>query len=290
MDLSLLFQSIVLGIVQGLTEFLPISSSAHLIIVPWLLGWDNAVITSLPFDVALHLGTLISVLAYFWQDWVRLVRAGAASIVERKIGSDPDRRLAWFIVIGCIPGALVGALAESKVEEIFHAPDTPLVAQTVIVLALIFAALGFFLFLAERVAKHLRGMEQLKLWDALIVGAAQALAVFPGVSRSGATITAGLFLGLKRDVAAKFSFLLGAPIIAGAGLKSMVDLYKESQSGALGSGDLILYLAGFVAAAVTGFLTIRFLLKYLRTNSNDIFVYYRWVMAAFLILIALVRG
>lgn len=290
MDLSLLFQSVVLGIVQGLTEFLPISSSAHLIIVPWLLGWDNAVITSLPFDVALHLGTLISVLAYFWQDWGRLVRAGAASIVERKIGSDPDRRLAWFIVIGCIPGALVGALAESKIEEIFHAPDTPLVAQTVIVLALIFAALGFFLFLAERVAKHLRGMEQLRLWDALIVGAAQALAVFPGVSRSGATITAGLFLGLKRDVAAKFSFLLGAPIIAGAGLKSMVDLYKESQSGALGSGDLLLYLAGFVAAAVTGFLTIRFLLKYLRSNSNDIFVYYRWVMAAFLILIAFLRG
>lgn len=290
MDLSLLFQSVVLGIVQGLTEFLPISSSAHLIIVPWLLGWDNAVITSLPFDVALHLGTLISVLAYFWQDWGRLVRADAASIVERKIGSDPDRRLAWFIVIGCIPGALVGALAESKIEEIFHAPDTPLVAQTVIVLALIFAALGFFLFLAERVAKHLRGMEQLRLWDALIVGAAQALAVFPGVSRSGATITAGLFLGLKRDVAAKFSFLLGAPIIAGAGLKSMVDLYKETQSGALGSGDLLLYLAGFVAAAVTEFLTIRFLLKYLRSNSNDIFVYYRWVMAAFLILIAFLRG
>lgn len=290
MDFSLLFQSIVLGIVQGLTEFLPISSSAHLIVVPWLLGWDNPVIKSLPFDVALHIGTLISVLAFFWRDWVRLVRAGVQSILERKIGSDPDRRLAWFIVLGSIPGALVGALAESKVEEVFHAPNTPLVLQTVMVMALIIAALGFFLFLAERVAKHLRGMEQLKLGDALIIGAAQALAVFPGVSRSGATITAGLFLGLKRDVAAKFSFLLSAPIIAGAGLKSMYDLYKESQSGALGSGDLILYLAGFIAAAVTGFLTIRFLLKYLQSNSNDIFVYYRWVMAGFLVLIALLRG
>jgi undecaprenyl-diphosphatase len=244
----------------------------------------------LPYDVALHLGTLVSVLAYFWRDWGRLIRAGIASIAERKIGNDPNRRLAWLIVIGCIPGAVIGALAESKVEEIFHAPDTPLAIQAVILMALIIAALGFFLFIAERVAKHVRGMEQLRFWDAVIVGAAQALAIFPGVSRSGATITAGLFLGLKRDVAARFSFLLGAPIIAGAGLKSMYDLYQESQRGALESGDLFLYFVGFVSAAVTGFLTIRFLLKYLQRNSTDIFVYYRWVMAALLIAIALLRG
>lgn len=287
MDLSLFFQAIVLGILQGLTEFLPISSSAHLIIVPWLLGWDNAVITSLPFDVALHLGTLLAVLAYFWRDWVRLFRAGIASIAERKIADDPDRRLAWLLVIGCIPGALLGALAESKIEEIFHAPDTPLAVQAVIVMALLLAALGFFLFLAERVAKHTRGIAQLKFMDALIVGAAQALALFPGVSRSGATITAGLFLGLKRDVAAKFSFLLGAPIIAGAGVKSLFDVFQEAQSGALGSGDLLLYLVGFTAAAVSGFLTIRFLLKYLQRNSTDIFVYYRWALAAFLVFMAL---
>jgi undecaprenyl-diphosphatase len=290
MDLLVVFQSIFLGIIQGLTEFLPISSSAHLIIVPWLFGWENDVITSLPYDVALHLGTLVSVLAYFWRDWGRLIRAGIASIAERKIGNDPNRRLAWLIVIGCIPGAVIGALAESKVEEIFHAPDTPLAIQAVILMALIIAALGFFLFIAERVAKHVRGMEQLRFWDAVIVGAAQALAIFPGVSRSGATITAGLFLGLKRDVAARFSFLLGAPIIAGAGLKSMYDLYQESQRGALESGDLFLYFVGFVSAAVTGFLTIRFLLKYLQRNSTDIFVYYRWVMAALLIAIALLRG
>lgn len=290
MDLSLIFQSIFLGFIQGLTEFLPISSSAHLIIVPWLLGWDNPVITSLPFDLALHLGTLLAVLAFFRDDWVRLIRAGVRSITERKIGADPERRLAWFIVIGSIPGAVIGALAESKVEEIFHAPNMPLVLWAVIAMALVIAALGFFLFLAERVAKHVRGLEQLNIWDALIVGGAQALAIFPGVSRSGATITAGLFLGLKRDDAARFSFLLSAPIIAGAGLKSMYDVFKESQGGSLGTGDLFLYLIGFLAAAVTGFFTIKFLLQYLRTRSTDIFVYYRWVLAAFLIVVAVVRG
>lgn len=286
MDLNLVFQAIVLGILQGLTEFLPISSSAHLIVVPWLFGWDNATISSLAFDVALHMGTLLAVLAFFANEWVQLIRAGVASIAERKIGSDPNRRLAWFIVIGSIPGGLVGALAESKVEEIFHSPDTPLAVWAVIAIALVLAALGLFLFIAERVAKHIRGLDQLKLSDALIIGVAQALAIFPGVSRSGATITAGLFLNLKRDDAARFSFLLGTPIIAGAGLKSMYDLMKEPPP----SGDLLLYLVGFAAAAITGFLTIRFLLRYLQRNSTDIFVYYRWVMAALLIAIALVRG
>lgn len=290
MDFSLLFQAIFLGIVQGLTEFLPISSSAHLILVPWLFGWDNSVISSLPFDVALHIGTLVSVLAFFANDWVRLIRAGVASIAERKVGADPDRRLAWFILIGCIPGALVGMVAESKVKEIFHAPNEPLAQTAVIAISLVMAALGLALYIAERVAKHVRALDQLKLKDTLVVGAAQALAIFPGVSRSGATITAGLFLGLKRDDAARFSFLLGAPIIAGAGIKSLYDLFQEAQSGNLGSGDLILYAAGFIASAVTGFLAIKFLLRYLRTNSTDIFVYYRWALSLLLIVLAVVRG
>ncbi len=290
MDLSLLIQSIVLGIIQGLTEFLPISSSAHLILVPWLLGWDNAVITSLPFDLALHLGTLLAVLAFFANDWVRLIRAGIASIVERKIGSDPDRRLAWLIVVGSIPGGVVGVLAESKVEEIFHAPNAPLSPTAVIAMAIVIALLGLILFFAERAAKHVRDLTQITLRDALLIGAAQALAIFPGVSRSGSTITAGLFLGLKRDAAARFSFLLGAPIIAGAGLKSLYDVFRESQNGALGANDLLLYAAGFVASAVTGFLTIRFLLQYLRRNSTDVFVYYRWALALLLVVIALLRG
>lgn len=287
MDFNLLFQSLVLGIVQGLTEFLPISSSAHLILVPWLLGWDNAVITSLPFDLALHLGTLVAVLAFFANDWVRLIRAAVASIAERKIGNDPDRRLAWLIVLGSIPGAIIGALAESKIEELFHAPGEPISKWAIIAMAVIIAALGAVLWLAERAAKHIRGMQDINIRDALIVGFAQAAAVFPGVSRSGATITAGLFLGLKRDDAARFSFLLGAPIILGAGLKSLYDVYK---SHALASGDLIMYLVGFVAAAITGFLTIQFLLGYLRRNSTDIFVYYRLALAVFIVIVALVWG
>jgi undecaprenyl-diphosphatase len=290
MDFSLLLQAVVLGIVQGLTEFLPISSSAHLILVPWFLGWNNAVISSLSFDIALHLGTLLAVLAYFAQDWVRLLRAGVQSIVERKIGSDPDRRLAWLLVIGSIPGGIVGVLGESKIEQIFHAPNEPLSVWAVVAMAVIIALLGLLLYVAERAAKHLRGMEQLKLSDAIIIGGAQALAVFPGVSRSGATITAGLYVGLKRDVAARFSFMLGAPIIAGAGLKSLYDIFHETQNGALGSSDLLLFLGGFLAAAVTGFLTIRFLLKYLQRDSTDIFVYYRWALAVVMIVIAVMRG
>lgn len=290
MDFSLFLQSIALGIIQGLTEFLPISSSAHLLIVPWLLNWNSVLLNSLTFDMALHLGTLVSVLVYFANDWVRLVRAGIQSIVERKIGDDPDRRLAWLIVIGSIPGGIVGVLAESKVEEVFHAPNQPLALWAVLAVAVILALLGLLLFLAERAAKHLRGMDQITLRDALIIGAAQAAAVFPGVSRSGSTLTAGLFLGLKRDDAARFSFLLGAPIIAGAGLKSIYNVIGETSSGALGNGGLVLYGVGFLAAAVTGFLAIRFLLTYLRRNSTDLFVYYRWALAALIIIVALLRG
>jgi undecaprenyl-diphosphatase len=230
------------------------------------------------------------VLVYFGNDWVRLIRAGAASIVERKIGADPDRRLAWFLLIGTIPGILVGALAESKVEEIFHAPHEPLAQWAVIAISLIMAFLGLLLFIAERVAKHIRSMSEIKLKDTVIIGIAQAAAIFPGVSRSGATLTAGLFLGLKRDDAARFSFLLGAIIIAGAGLKAVYDVATETAGGALTSFDLTLYVVGFAASALTGFLAIRFLLRYFRTNSTDIFVYYRWALSAFIIAVALIRG
>lgn len=289
MDVILIIEAIVLGIIQGLTEFLPISSSAHLILVPWLLGWNNPVLGSLPFDVALHIGTLVAVLAYFAQDWLRLIREGIASLLERKIGDDPDRRLAWLIIIGCIPGAVVGALAESKLEEVFHQPNAPLSPMAVIAMAVIIALLGLVLYIAERAARHVRDMNQINLKDALIIGAAQAAAIFPGVSRSGATISAGLFLGLRRETAARFSFLLGAPIIAGAGIKSFVSAFGEVQSGQIPSDQLILFPIGFIAATISGFLTIRFLLRYLQGNSTDVFVYYRWALAVLIVLVALLR-
>ncbi len=285
-----IIQAIILGIVQGLTEFIPVSSSAHLIIVPWLFSWDDTVLNGLAFDLALHLGTLVALLTFFANDWVRLIRAGIASIVERKVGSDPNRRLAWFVVIGTIPGAVAGMFAESKIEELFHQPGAAHQSSAMIAMAIIIALLGGFLFIAERIAKHSRGMNQLSLSDAIWIGLAQALAVFPGVSRSGSTITAGLALGLERETAARFSFLLSAPIIAGAGAKSMFNLYNQVRIGAIPQSELILFPIGFIAAAISGYLCIRFLLQFLQRNSTDIFVYYRWALALLIILVAIVRG
>ncbi|MEP7357253.1 MAG: undecaprenyl-diphosphate phosphatase [Anaerolineales bacterium] len=284
-----IIQAIILGLVQGLTEFIPVSSSAHLIIVPWLFGWTNPALTSLPFDVALHLGTLLAVLAYFAADWVRLIRAGIASLVERRIGRDPDRRLAWLLVIGSIPGAVIGALAESKIEALFHQPGVPVSTAAMIALAVMLALLGAALMAAERLARHVRALNQVTLRDAILIGLSQALAIFPGVSRSGATITAGLGLGLTRETAARFSFLLSAPIIAGAGAKSLYEIYKGMQSGAIASADLGLFPIGFIAAAVSGYLCIRFLLAYLRSHSTSVFVYYRWALAVLIVIVALVR-
>ncbi len=280
-------QAVILGIVQGLTEFVPISSSAHLIIVPWVFGWDDP---GLAFDVALHLGTLVALLWFFAADWVRLVRAGIASIAERRIGDDSDRRLAWLLVIGSIPGGIAGALGESKIEELFHKPGAAHTPQAMIAMAIVIALLGAALFVAERIARHIRELDQVSLKDAIMIGLAQALAIFPGVSRSGGTITAGLALGLRREAAARFSFLLAAPIVAGAGLKSLLDVYSELKTGAMAQSELFLFAIGFVAAAISGYLCIKFLLQFLQKNSTDIFVYYRWLLAVLIVILAFVRG
>ena len=284
-----ILQAIILGIVQGLTEFIPISSSAHLVIVPWLFRWTDPALESLTFDVALHLGTLLALLVFFAADWVRLIRAGIASIVERKVGSDLDRRLAWLLVIGCIPGGIAGVLLESKITELFHAPNAPIQPTAMVAMGILIALLGALLFLAERLARHERKMDQLTLKDAIEIGLAQAFAIFPGVSRSGSTITAGLAIGLERETAARFSFLLSAPIIAGAGLKSLWEIYQGIQAGAIASADLILFPVGFIAAAISGYLCVKFLLRFLQKNSTNIFVYYRWALAALVIVVALVR-
>jgi undecaprenyl-diphosphatase len=284
-----ILQSIVLGLLQGLTEFIPVSSSAHLIIVPWLFGWTDPALTSLPFDAALHLGTLVAVLWFFAGDWVRLFRAGVASVIERKIGADPDRRLAWLLVIGVIPGGVAGILLESKIEQWFHVPNKPVQPAAMMSMALIIALLGAALFLAERLARYERQLKTLSLKDSLIVGLAQALAILPGVSRSGGTIMAGLALGLEREAAARFSFLLGAPLIAGVGLKSLWETYQSFQAGLLTPSELILFPIGFIAATISGYLCVKYLLRFLQKNSTDIFVYYRWALAALVIVVALLR-
>jgi undecaprenyl-diphosphatase len=284
-------QAIILGIIQGLTEYIPISSSAHLIIVPWLFKWNDPVLTSLSFDVALHLGTLVAVVWFFADDWVRLIRAGVASLLERKIGADTDRRLAWLLVIGCIPGGIAGVLAESKIDRLFHQPNVPVATTSMIILAIIIALMALILFIVERLAQHIREMNLLTLKDSIIIGLAQALAVIPGVSRSGSTITAGMALNLKREAAARFSFLLSAPIIAGAGLKSAWDMVQQYQTGAgISSAELILFPIGLAAAAISGYVCIKVLLRYLQNHSTDLFVYYRWGLALLIIIVALVRG
>lgn len=282
-------RALVLGLVQGLTEFIPISSSAHLVVVPWLFGWQDAALTSLQFDVALHLGTLLAVLSFFAADWVRLIRGFVASIVQRRIGPDADRRLAWFLVVGCIPGGVAGVGFESKIEALFHRPGQPIQPAAMLAMAVIIALLGLALYLAERTAVHCRPLRALGLRDAVIVGLAQAFAIFPGVSRSGSTITAGLALGLERDAAARFSFLLSAPIIAGAGAKSALDVLSAARAGTLPSGGLSLFAVGFVAATVSGYLTIKYLLRYLQDHSTIPFVYYRWALAALLVAVVLFR-
>jgi undecaprenyl-diphosphatase len=284
-----ILEAIILGIFQGLTEFIPVSSSAHLIVVPWLFGWSDLAVNSLAFDVALHLGTLVAVLWFFAADWLRLIRAGIASLRERKIGADPDRRLAWLLVIGCIPGGIAGVLAESQVEALFHQPDQPHQPAAMIGIAVMLAVAGAALLLADRLARHQRGLRGLGLKDALIIGCAQALALFPGVSRSGATITAGLALGLERPAAARFSFLLSAPIVAGAGLKSAWDVFQELQAGTMAASSLIFFPIGFAAAAITGYFCIKFLLQYLQGHSTAVFAYYRWALAALIVIVALAR-
>lgn len=284
-----LIQAIILGIIQGATEFIPISSSAHLIIVPWLFNWTDPALTSLSFDIALHLGTLLAVLVFFAADLVVLIRAGWLSIKERKIGQDSQRRLAWFIVIGTIPGGVIGFLAESKIEALFHTPGQPIRPEAMIAMALIIAWLGAFLLLADRLARHSADLPDLTLKKVLYIGFAQALAIFPGVSRSGSTITTGLALGLKREAAARFSFLLAIPIVAGTGLKSLLEIYQGYKGGAITHQDLLLFPVGFIAAAITGYFCVRFLLNYLQKHSVSVFVYYRFALALLVLVVAMLR-
>jgi undecaprenyl-diphosphatase len=267
-----LFESIVLGVVQGVTEFLPISSTAHLILVPWAFHWQDPGLT---FDVVLHAGTLLAILAYFWKDWFGMllgVLPGRPSPEKRG-----GRRLLGLIVLGTIPGALVGVLAERAVE-------TWLRSAAIIACSLI--GLALLLWWVEKRSVKSRSLEGLYWLDSLLVGCAQAIALIPGVSRSGITITAGLFRGFTRATAARFSFLLSAPIIAGAGLKKAMEL------GAAGipAGMAMPMLVGFLASFLSGFLTIWFLLRYLQRNTLEVFIIYRIVLGAVIFFLIFFAG
>jgi undecaprenyl-diphosphatase len=253
-----------MGITQGLTEFAPVSSSGHLILVPWLFGWDfvNQAAFNKTFDVALHLGTLIGAVIYFRDDIWRYAKAFMRSLRARS-ASTPDERLAWAIVIGTIPGAIAGASFEEVIQEKLGQPFLIAVMMTV------FAAI---LYAADRFSRSDRHWDSIGPRTGLGLGVAQALALQPGVSRSGVTISAARMIGLDRESAARFSFLLALPIIAGAGLLKTIDLIQDPS---MLNGMVAPFIAGMVSAAISGFLVIWFLLSYLRKHNFALFLWYR---------------
>lgn len=275
-----LLQAVVLGIVQGLTEFLPISSSAHLIVVPLLLGWPQP---GLAFDMALHLGTLVAVFSYFWHDLIQMAIALPRGLRNGRPLADPSSRLAIFLVLGSLPAGLAGLLFERAITERFYTDQG--LQGSLIVIAYTMIGLAALLWLAERRAASRRELKDVRFADALLIGLAQAAALVPGVSRSGSTITAGLSLGLSRPAAARFSFLLGLPIIFLAGLKQMFDLVR---SGTV-PGELLPFVVGFISSAIVGYLCIKALLRYLQVRSTTIFVVYRIFFGLFLLALAVGR-
>lgn len=273
-------QAILIGILQGLTEFIPVSSSAHLELAPWIAGWEtDGLVGSLAFDVFLHLGTLTALLGYFARDWVRLGRAFVASLRERRIGADPDRRLVWLLALATVPAAIIGFLGEDLIDRMLHGDSDPV--RLAIAGFLVVGAVA--LWLADRLGSRRRKLDGLGAPAALTIGFSQALALLPGISRSGATITAGLALGLTRESAARFSFLLATPITLGAGLYGSRRLLIEPHAG----GEWLAIAAGFGASAVAGMLAIGFLLAWLRTRSVAVFSIYRVAFAALIVVLVL---
>jgi len=274
-----LYQALILAIVQALTECLPVSSTAHLVLFPWLAGWPEP---GLAFDVALHTGTVLAVVLYFLRTWLELILGGlgfrypASAPLEQV---QQNRRLFWYLVAGTIPGGIAGLLFEHAIEEHLRRP---------IPIGLALIAVGLLMWLAESTARLKRGINQTRLGDSLLIGMAQALALFPGVSRSGITIAAGLWRGMKRETAARFSFLLSTPIIAGAATKELPKLLRLHRAGGL---DLPLstLAISIATSAVGGYLVIAFFLRYLQTRTLKIFIVYRILFGIVVLLLAFLQ-
>ena len=268
-----LLQAIILGIVQGLTEFLPVSSSGHLLLGQYFLGLDQNRF-GLSFDVALHMGTLIAVVSYFWRDLIRMVRAFLRSFAYRDLKNDPDQRLAYLVIASAAPAALIGFLFGDFFEDTVRSPW---------VVVFNFILVGVLFIVGEAVGTRTRRVSKLGFGEAVSIGLAQSMALVPGVSRSGATITLGLLLGLRREEAAKFSFLMSVPIIAGAGSLKVAQVIAAG----MGMQQIVLFVVGFVTSAAIGYVTIRFLLNYLTNHSLRAFAYYRFGIAAVVIVLLL---
>ncbi len=266
-----LYQAIILAIVQGLTEFFPVSSSAHLIVIPDFLHWKDG---GLVFDVALHVGTLAAIIIYFFKDWVQVIANGLGFSYA---GSRPDensRSLLWYLVIGTIPGAIAGWKLDKYAEEAWR---SPFIIGTAAILVAIYMAVS------DRTPGEKTGLDQMSWGNAIAVGISQAFAIVPGVSRSGSTIATARFCHLDREAAARFSFLLSAPIIAGAAAKKFFDIHK---AGGVPPEMRLPYGVGILVSGVVGIVVIAFFLQYLRRNSLSVFVWYRVVFGIIVIALA----
>ena len=275
-----LYQAILLALVQALTEFLPISSTAHLTLIPALMHWQDP---GLAFDVAMHAGTLVAVLLYFFKDWLTLTLCGLGLKYPSNATAEEvtqNKRLFWYMVVGTIPGGLLGAVFEKRIEENFRTP-------TVIAIAMI--AIALLMWWADSHAKVSRTLPQSNLGDGVLIGTAQALALCPGVSRSGITITTGLFRGFTREAATRFSFLLSTPLIAGAVATHLPKLIKLHKAGGL---DLPLstLLLSIAVCGVAGYFVIAFFLRYLQTRTLKVFVVYRLVLGMLILVWAFLQA
>ena len=269
-----LLQVIVLALVQGLTEFLPISSTAHLYLTSWLFGWQ---VEGLDFDIALHLGTLLAVLLYFAGDWVQIIAQGFGMRVRGDEELKHNHMLLWLLVIGTIPVGIAGLLFNKQAETTWRNP---------FVIGGMLIAVGVLMYLAEKAGRQQRDLSSIDLPDAVTIGVAQALAVVPGTSRSGITITAGLFRNMTRESAARFSFLLSTPAIGAAAAKALYDMHKKDGLHGLLTTD---FMVGVAVSAITGCLVISWFLHYLRRGGLRPFVYYRIVFGIIVIALAFIR-
>lgn len=265
-------QAIILGLVQGLTEFLPVSSSGHLILMPYLFNWTSQEIS---FDVALHFGTALAVLIFFYKDWINMLLSFKEDIISKNLSNlhllrhDTKQLITIFIV--SIPVGIIGVLFESDIEYLFRNPS---------VVAIMLILVSIVMWLAEYTYKKISHKREISFTNALIISLSQILALIPGTSRSGISLSAGLFRGIERESVAKFSFLLATPIILGATLVNLPDLLDAN-------GNLFYVLVGVITSFLSGFIAIRFLLKYLRNNSLNLFIIYRLILGVIILILVL---
>jgi undecaprenyl-diphosphatase len=269
-----MLQVIVLAIVQGLTEFLPVSSTAHLYLTSWLLGWNAE---ALDFDIALHIGTLFAVLIYFFSDWVQIIAQGLkmGKAHDEELRQNP--KLFWLLVIGTVPAGIAGLLFDKQAETVWRSP---------ILMGSMLVLVGVLMWFAESTSLGARSLASVHETDAVTIGLAQALAVVPGTSRSGITITAGLFRNFTRETAARFSFLLSTPIIGAAATKALYDMHKQGGLHAILNAS---FIVGVLVSAFTGCLVIAWFLNYLRRSSLRPFIYYRIIFGIIVLALAFIR-